>query len=115
MVKQYVPQSGDIVWIDLNPTRGHEQAKLRPAVVISPKIYNSKTSLALMCPITSQEKGYPFEVVLKNKKVQGVVLVDQIRSLDWNARNARYVAKTSDSFMNTVREKLVTLISPAQK
>ena len=110
MVNKYVPQSGDIVWIDLNPTRGHEQAKLRPAVVISPKIYNGKTSLALMCPITSQEKGYPFEVVLKTKKVQGVVLVDQVRSLDWKALNAKYIAKASDSVMNAVREKLETLI-----
>ncbi len=110
VAKKYVPHTGDIVWIDLNPTRGHEQSKLRPALVVSPKIYNQKTSLALMCPITSRSKGYPFEVALNHKKIAGVILVDQIRSLDWVARKAKYIGSVSDSTMVLVRQKLSPLI-----
>lgn len=110
VTKKYVPHTGDIVWVDLNPTRGHEQSKLRPALVVSPKGYNQKTSLALVCPLTSQVKGYPFEVAVKNKKIEGVILVDQIRSLDWVARNAKYIGNVSESTMTTVRQKLHPLI-----
>jgi mRNA interferase MazF len=110
VTKKYVPHTGDIVWIDLNPTRGHEQSKLRPALVVSPKAYNQKTSLALMCPITSQIKGYPFEVTLSHKKIEGVILVDQIRSLDWVARKAKYIGSVGDTTMILVRQKLMPLI-----
>jgi mRNA interferase MazF len=85
----YVPERGDVVWITFNPQAGHEQAGYRPAVVLSPKTYNGKVGLALLCPITSQIKGYPFEVeVPEGLSVNGVILSDQVKSLDWKARNA---------------------------
>jgi mRNA interferase MazF len=88
----YVPERGDVVCLDFDPQAGHEQAKRRPAVVLSPAAYNGRTSLALCCPVTSQVKGYPFEVALPaGGKVQGVVLADQVRSLDWRARRAAYL------------------------
>ena len=91
-VPGYVPERGDVVWLDFDPQAGREQAKRRPAVVLSPAAYNGRTSLALCCPVTSQVKGYPFEVALPaGRKVQGVVLADQVRSLDWRARNAAYL------------------------
>lgn len=112
MVKKYVPQAGDVVWIDFNPTRGHEQAHLRPALVLSSQVYNQRTSMAIMCPITSQIKQYPFEVVLKNKKIIGAILVDQIRSLDWQERGARFGTKVAPSVLREVQEKLTVLILP---
>lgn len=88
----YVPERGDVVWLDFDPQAGHEQAKRRPAVVLSPAAYNGRTALALCCPVTSQVKGYPFEVALPpGGKAQGVVLADQVRSLDWRARRAAYL------------------------
>lgn len=111
MVKRvYAPDVGDLVWVDLNPTRGREQAKTRPALVLSPKVYNQKTNLALMCPITSVEKGYPFEVVLDDKKVSGVVLADHVRSLDWKVRNAKFITKAKPNVIEAVRTKLSLLI-----
>lgn len=106
VTKPYVPRRGDLVWIDLNPTRGHEQAKVRPAMVLSPKSYNQKTSMALMCPVTSVQKGYPFEVVLSTKKVQGVVLVDHVRSLDWKVRDTKFIVKAKPSEIDEVQTKL---------
>ncbi len=88
----YVPERGDVVWLDFDPQAGHEQAKRRPAVVLSPAAYNGRTSLALCCPVTSRVKGYPFEVALPaGGKAQGAVLADQVRSLDWRARRAAYL------------------------
>ncbi|MGI8509555.1 MAG: endoribonuclease MazF [Gemmatimonadaceae bacterium] len=88
----YVPDRGDVVWLDFDPQAGHEQAKRRPAVVLSPAAYNGRTSLALCCPVTSQSKAYPFEVALPTGgQVRVVVLADQVRSLDWRARRATYV------------------------
>jgi mRNA interferase MazF len=85
----YVPQRGDVIWITLNPQAGHEQAGRRPAVVLSPAAYNGKVGLAILCPITSQVKGYPFEVGIPDGlPVRGVILSDQVKSLDWRARNA---------------------------
>ena len=85
MVKKgYVPQRGDVVWISLNPQSGHEQAGRRPAVVLSPGIYNEKVELAILCPVTNQIKGYPFEVLMPDGlPVSGAILADQIKSLDW--------------------------------
>ncbi len=110
MVKNYLPQSGDLVWVNFNPTVGHERANLRPALVITPKFYNSKSGMALMCPITSQVRGYPFEVVLDNKKIEGVVRVDQLRSIDWRARKVKYITKVSEEKMLVVKEVLASLI-----
>ncbi|MEY3783886.1 MAG: hypothetical protein RLZZ230_208 [Candidatus Parcubacteria bacterium] len=108
--KSYIPDTGDIVWVDFNPTVGREQAKVRPAFVISPKVYNQKTSLALMCPITSVEKGYPFEVAVSDAKVEGVILSDHIRSLDWRARNVSFIVKMKPKTIRAVRQKLSLLI-----
>ena len=104
---RYAPDRGDVVWLTLNPQAGHEQAGRRPALVLSPAAYNGKVGLALMCPITSQQKGYPFEVRLPDGVgVTGVVLADQVRSLDWRARQAEPLARVPDL---TVREVLARL------
>ncbi len=85
----YVPSRGDVVWLTFNPQSGHEQAGRRPAVVLSPRAYNAKVGLAIFCPVTSKVKGYPFEVALpEGFAVQGVILADQVKSLDWRARRA---------------------------
>lgn len=106
----YVPDRGDLVWVDFNPTKGREQAKVRPALVISPQSYNQKTNLAIMCPITSVQKGYPFEVVVTEKKVSGVILSDHVRSLDWKARNTKFIVKAKPKIVQEVQAKLLLLI-----
>ena len=113
MVEQeYVPSRGDIVWLTLNPQAGHEQSGRRPALVLSPKSYNEKTSLALCCPITSRVKGYPFEVALPSASpVTGVILADQVKSLDWRARRTRFAARAPSHVMSEVLEKLTVLLS----
>ena len=93
MAATYTPDSGDIIWLDFDPSAGHEQSGHRPALALTPKIYNSKTSLLVCVSITSQIKGYPFEVDLRHKSVRGVALADQVKSLDWKTRNARKRAK----------------------
>lgn len=110
VAKHYIPGRGDLVWFDLNPTKGREQAKTRPAIVLSPKSYNQKTNLALMCPITSVQKGYPFEVPVQTKKVSGVILADHVRSLDWQSRNTKYIAKAKPVALKEVRTKLSLLV-----
>ena len=110
MVKKYIPDRGDIVWLDFDPTKGHEQKGVRPAFVISPKLYNAKTGLALMCPITSKGKGYSFEVELNFAQTIGVILSDHIRSLDWKVRNARYIETVLPAITEEVEAKLETLI-----
>ncbi len=90
----YEGDRGDLVWLNFSPQSGHEQAGRRPAICPSPKEYNSKTGLGIFCPITSKVKGYPFEVLLpKELPIRGVILADQIRSLDWKARNAEFISK----------------------
>ena len=107
----YIPERGDAVWLDFNPQTGHEQAGRRPAVVISPANYNKKVGLALFCPITNQTKGYPFEVAIpKNKKITGVILSDQLKSLDWRARNVAFTGKLPDSLIEEVLKKLKMLL-----
>jgi mRNA interferase MazF len=108
----YVPQCGDVVWITLDPQARHEQAFRRPAVVLSPKSYNSKTGLAILCPVTSQVKGYPFEVPLpQGLPVAGAILSDQVKSLDWRTRNAELICVLPDEFISEVLQKLHTLLS----
>jgi mRNA interferase MazF len=108
----YVPQCGDVVWITLNPQAGHEQAGRRPAVVLSPENYNGKIGLAILCPITNQIKGYPFEVLIPNGlSVAGAILSDQIKSLDWRARNAELICTLPTETISEVLQKLVTLLS----
>jgi mRNA interferase MazF len=108
----YIPDRGDIVWISLNPQAGHEQAGRRPALVISPAAYNQKVGLAILCPITSQIKGYPFEVLIPNGlKVNGAVLADQVKSLDWQARQAELIGELPKTAVVEVLDKLATLIT----
>lgn len=121
--KTYVPDKGDIVWLNFNPQTGHEQAGKRPAllsseaystghaVVISPKTYNKKTRLAIFCPITSRIKDYPFEVRLSEDcKIKGVILADQVKNFDWNVRKAEYICKTPNETLEEVINKLSLLI-----
>jgi mRNA interferase MazF len=107
----YIPDRGDVVWISLNPQAGHEQAGRRPAVIISPAAYNGKVGLALLCPITSQVKGYPFEVKIPDGlAVTGVVLSDQIKSLDWRARKAELICTLPEMVAEEVLRKLSALL-----
>jgi mRNA interferase MazF len=109
----YVPERGDIVWMNLNPRAGHEQAGRRPAVVVSPKSYNGKVGLGLFCPITSRVKGYPFEVVVpQGLPVGGVVLADRVKSLDWRARKAEFAGRLPSDAREEVVGKLGALLEP---
>ena len=107
----YIPVRGDIVWIQFNPQAGHEQAGHCPALVISPESYNAKVGLALMCPISSQVKDYPFEVLLFGVEITGVVLADQIKSLDWRVRRAEFVCKASTEVITEVIAKIQVLVT----
>ncbi|MDQ2730379.1 MAG: type II toxin-antitoxin system PemK/MazF family toxin [Armatimonadota bacterium] len=107
----YVPQRGDAVMINLNPQAGHEQAGRRPALVISPANYNSKVGLALLCPITNQIKGYLFEVDIPHGlAVTGTILTDQVKNLDWRARNITFLCKLPQDVVNEVLAKVRTLL-----
>lgn len=109
----YVPQRGDVVWISLSPQAGHEQAGRRPAVVLSPAAYNGKVGLAILCPITNQVKGYPFEVLIPaGLAVRGAILADQVKSLDWRARQAEFIVALPAATVTEVLQKLGTLLSP---
>lgn len=109
---RYVPARGDLVWVSLNPRTGHEQAGHRPALVLSPKAYNAKTGLCLACPITSKIKGYPFEVTLPAKTaIQGVILADQVKCLDWRARNARFIQALPQRATDETLKRLLVLLS----
>ena len=108
----YVPDRGDFVWITLNPQAGHEQAGRRPALVISPAAYNGKVGLALLCPFTNQVRGYPFEVRIPQAlAVTGVVLADQVKSLEWRARNVELIGTLPEATVAEVLRKLGTLLS----
>jgi len=107
-----VPERGDIVWLSFNPQSGHEQFGRRPALVISPQEYNEKTDLAIFCPITNQVKGYPFEVKIPdNLEISGVILSDQIKSLDWRTRNAEFICKLPKSLLNETISKINALLN----
>jgi len=109
MARSYVPDAGDVVWISFSPQAGHEQAGHRPALVLSPAIYNAKTSLMLCCPMTTHIKSYPFEVRVEGDE-PSAVLADQVRSLDWRKRRARRKGAISTEELAEVRIKLRTLI-----
>lgn len=107
----YIPDRGDAVWITLNPQAGHEQAGRRPAIILSPAAYNRKVGLAILCPITNQQKGYPFEVAIPaGLKVAGVILADQVKSLDWRVRQAELIATLPEQTIEEVLSKLNTLL-----
>ncbi len=107
----YVPDRGDVVWITLNPQAGHEQTGRRPALVLSPALYNGKVGLAILCPITNQIKGYPFEVQIpRGSAVTGVILADQAKSLDWRARRAELICRLPAETVAEVLRKLRALL-----
>jgi mRNA interferase MazF len=111
VARRYIPQRGDVVWLTFNPQAGHEQAGRRPALVLSPSSYNAKVGLAVFCPVTSQVKGYPFEVTLPpGSKLAGVVLADQVKILDWRIRRAEFICKVPQETIKEVSGKLATLI-----
>ncbi len=104
-----MPDAGDVVWLSFDPHAGHEQAGHRPAVVLSPAAYNGPTGLMLCCPMTTQLKGYPFEVVIAGKQ-QSAVLADQVKSLDWKMRKAKFKGRVSPPELAEVRRKAAALI-----
>ena len=111
MARRYVPARGDVVWITFNPQAGHEQAGRRPALVLPPSSYNGKVGLAVLCPVTSQVKEYPFEVAIPaGSKLAGVVLADQVKSLDWRFRRAEFICKLPRETTMEVIDKLGTLL-----
>lgn len=108
---EYVPDRGHIVWISLNPQAGHEQAGRRPALVLTPAAYNNRTGRAILCPITSQVKGYPFEVGLpEGLSVKGVILSDQVKSLDWRERNSEYAGEIPATVLDEVLQRIRALL-----
>ena len=107
---RYVPERGELIWLDFDPQAGHEQAGKRPALVLSPKAYNQRTSLALIVPVTNRIKAYPFEVLLKGCKTTGCVLADQVRSLDWSARKAKRIEAAPRTVIEEVIAKLAALL-----
>ena len=109
--RTYIPSRGDIVWLIFTPQAGHEQAGHRPALIISPRQYNQKVGLGLFCPVTSHVKGYPFEVnIPDNLMIKGVILSDQIKSLDWKIRKAKLICKLPNEVIEEVLAKIKTLI-----
>ena len=111
VARAYVPDAGDLVWLTFDPQADHEQRNRRPALILSPRSYNSKARLAIACPITSHVKGYPFEVPLPaSEKISGVVLADLVKNLDWRARRVAFEAKAPADVVTDVRERLRVLL-----
>ena len=111
VARAYVPDAGDLVFLTFDPQAGHEQRGRRPALILSPRAYNSKSRLAIACPITGHVKGYPFEVLLPSGgKVSGAVLADHVKNLDWHARRVVLVTKAPAEIMTDVRERLRVLL-----
>jgi mRNA interferase MazF len=111
VAKEFVPAAGDLVWIDFTPQSGHEQAGRRPALVLSPRAYNIKTGLAVMCPVTNQQKGYGFEVLLPVAgRVRGVILADHLKNLDWRTRRAEYAGKVTPAVLRQVLDRISVLL-----
>jgi mRNA interferase MazF len=107
----YIPDRGDVVWLNLNPQSGKEQAGRRPALIISPHAYNSKVGLAIICPITNQSKGYAFEVQIPiGLKAKGVILSDHVKSADWRTREIEFICEIDEAIVQDVVEKISTLL-----
>ena len=107
----YAPERGDVVWLSMDPRTGHEQAGHRPALILSPMAYNRKVGLAIVCPITSRRKGYPFEVEIpQGLAASGVILSDRARNLDWRAREAEFICRLPDATTGAVLQRLGTLV-----
>ena len=110
---KYVPRRGDVIRLDFDPQKGHEQAGRRPALVLSPTDYNRTVGLVVVCPVTNEKKGYPWEVEIPdNGFVSGVVLSDQVKSLDWRERCAEFICTPDDRLVEDVAERTATLLSP---
>lgn len=110
MVTGYVPEAGDIVFIDFDPQVGHERAKRRPALVLTDQRYNRASGLAVVCPLTSQRKPYPFALPIRVDNVEGAVLVDQLKSLDWAGRQAQFHSKAETTLLPKVRQYIAVLL-----
>ncbi|HEX7601885.1 MAG TPA: endoribonuclease MazF [Polyangiaceae bacterium] len=111
MTKPYVPDRGDLVWLEFDPQAGHEQAGRRPAFVVSPRGYNQRAGLALMCPITTKSKGYPFEVEVAAGTIAGCILADQLKSLDYRARRVKFVERAEPALVDEVLAKVAVLVT----
>jgi mRNA interferase MazF len=110
--QSYVPRRGDVIWLTFNPQAGHEQAGRRPAVVLSPLAYNAKVGLAILCPITTHIKGYPFEVIIPNGfSVDGAILADQVKSLDWRARDAEFIFALPAATVSEILQRVGVLLA----
>jgi mRNA interferase MazF len=110
MVKKYVPDRGDLVWLDFNPQLGHEQRGRRPALTLSFREYNEKIGLGIFCPITGKIKGYPFEVEVIGEKINGCVLSDQVKSLNWTEKNVEFIEKIDKKKLEDVINTLLVII-----
>lgn len=110
MVGRYIPGAGDIIWIDFDPQAGREQAKRRPALVITERSYNRASGLVVVCPLTSKKKPYPFALPVQVDKVEGAVLVDHLKSMDWAARKAAFHSKAESGLLATARAYLAVLL-----
>ena len=112
---EYIPNRGDIIWITFDPRKGREQRGRRPALVLSVRMYNQRSGLALVCPVTSHQKGYPFEVALQEKNVKGAVLTDHVHSFDWKKRKAVFIEKINAEVLEQVLNKIIVLITNQTK
>jgi mRNA interferase MazF len=110
MVAAYVPEAGDIVMLDFDPQVGREQAKRRPALVVTDQRYNRASGLAVVCPLTSKRKPYPFALPANIDGVEGAILVDQLKSMDWQMRNARFHSKVASAVLTKVRQYAAVLL-----
>lgn len=106
----YIPDRGDVIWINFDPQVGREQAKHRPALVLTRKRYNHMIGLCVVCPITSKKKNYPFEIPILTSKIEGAILTDQVKSIDWAGRQAKFIDRVSEDVLQEVKELLSTLI-----
>lgn len=110
MVRHYVPDVGDIAWLDFDPQAGREQGRRRPALVLTDQAYNRASGLVVVCPLTSKRKPYPFALPVTIDKVEGAVLVDHLKSMDWGARNAAFHSKADPALLNAVRAYIAVLL-----
>ena len=110
MVRHYVPEAGDIAWLDFDPQAGREQGRRRPALVLTDRAYNRASGLAVVCPLTSKRKPYPFALPVTVEKVEGAVLVDHLKSMDWEARKAAFHSKADPALLNRVRSFIAILL-----
>lgn len=110
MVKKYIPERGDIVWVSFSPTKGHEQSGRRPGLVLSKREFNEKTDLAIIVPISSKEHGYKTEVVFEGQKTKGVVLAYQIKTIDWKSRKVEFFDKVDYEILSKVQSIVISLI-----